>query len=416
MPRLFPRSAVLMALLLLTGCPRGHESANGKIPIRFSGYAGNPAETELMQKLVADFNKSQSDIEVSYEPVPGQYYPKLLTMLVSKTAPDVFYLDVLEFKPFLAKHVLKPLTPYLANNAATKADDFLPTLWNAFKDGPEVYGIPKDFNTLAMFYNTRMFDEAKIPYPDASWDLDKVRTVAKQLTKPAVGTQKARYGFGMSGDELARYMPIAWADGAQLFKPDGSCGLGAPEAVKAMDWYTGFKLQDKSGITPSEVGSSWPGDTFGRQDVAMTFEGGWLVPYMQETFPNVPYGVTELPKGPAGRSNMLFTVSYVMPASGQHPDAAWKLIQFLTSAESQAQVTFALPSRKAIATRYAAEHPRYQPLLAGADYARPYEFGVKGDRIKDRVGVAMQEIFLGVKPTAKAMTDAATDIDELQKL
>jgi multiple sugar transport system substrate-binding protein len=211
-------------------------------------------------------------------------------------------------------------------------------------------------------------------------------------------------------------MPAAWSYGAQLFTPDGHCGLGSPQAVEAMSWYTGFRNVDKSGVLPGEVGSSWPGDVFGRQSAAMVFEGGWLIPYMQETFPKVDYGVTELPKGPAGRSNMLFTVSYVIPEACKHPDAAWKVIEYLTSEASQAQVTFALPSRKAVADRYAAERPKYQPILKGAEYARPYEFGPRGDRIKDRVGVAMQEVFLGVKGPQQALKDASDDIDLLQKL
>jgi multiple sugar transport system substrate-binding protein len=415
---LAPRTvfALSLAALALWGCPHHQDAADGRISLRFSGYAGNPAETNLMQKLVGDFNKSQKDIQVSYEPVPGQYYPKLLTMLVSKTAPDVFYLDVLEFKPFLAKHVLKSLTPYLVNNAQLQQKDFLPSLWNAFKEGDDIYGIPKDFNTLALFYNTQMFDEAKLGYPDASWDLEKVRTTAKLLTRDKGPTGKPQYGFALMGDEIARYMPIAWSYGADLFKPDGNCALGSPEAVKALEWYTSFKLQDHSGIMPAEVGSSWPGDTFGRQDSAMVFEGGWLEPYLAETFPKVQYGVTELPPGPKGRSNLLFTVSYVIPESCPHPDAAWKLIEFLTSAESQAQITFALPSRTDIATKYVSEHPRYQPMLAGAAYARPYQFGAKGDRIKDRVGVAMQEVFLGVKSHKQALEDAAADVDQLLKL
>lgn len=404
------RPLVLVLALLLAGCPRGEEPAGGRIPIRFSGFAGNPAETQLMEKLVKDFNAAQGEIQVAYEPVPGQYDSKMLTMLVSNTAPDVFYLDILQFKPFLGKRILQPLTPFLKDNPRVRREDFLPTLWNAFSADGEVWGIPKDFNALAMYYNKRLFDEAKLAYPDASWDLARVRTAARQLTRDK------RHGFAMSGDELARYMPIAWSFGAELFGPDGKCALASAPALEAMNWYTGFRNQDGSGILPSEVGSNWPGDCFGREDAAMVFEGGWLIPYMQETFPKVDYGILEVPPGPKGRANLLFTVSYVIPKASQHPNEAWKVIEYLTSAASQSQVTFALPSRKAVAEQYARERPRYQPILAGAGYARPYEFGAKGARIKDRVGVAMQEVFLKVKPPEKALADAAAEIDEIQKL
>src|SRR5206468_11211125 len=129
---------------------------------RFSGYAGNPAETDLMKTLVDDFNRANPDVVVTYEPVPGQYYPKMLTMLVSNTAPDVFYLDILAFRPFLAKKkILRPLDDLVARSHALRRADFVPELIDAFTDADHVYGIPKDFNTLALFYDKTMFDEAK---------------------------------------------------------------------------------------------------------------------------------------------------------------------------------------------------------------------------------------------------------------
>src|SRR6476659_8667917 len=92
-------AVVGLALSLVTGCRPKRTTAEGRVPRRFSGYTGNPVETRVMGELVREFNSSQSDIEVTYEPIPGQYYPKLLAMLVSRTAPDVFYLDVLWFRP-----------------------------------------------------------------------------------------------------------------------------------------------------------------------------------------------------------------------------------------------------------------------------------------------------------------------------
>jgi len=38
-------------------------------------------------------------------------------------------------------------------------------LIQAFTLNGKVYGIPKDFNTLAIEYNKDIFDEAKVPYP-----------------------------------------------------------------------------------------------------------------------------------------------------------------------------------------------------------------------------------------------------------
>src|SRR5688500_3301553 len=112
-----PLRLTLAALLALSAaCAPKQDAAAGKIPLRFSTYVSSPAETALMKQLVADFNAANPEIHVSHEPVPGQYDTKILTMLVAKTAPDVFFLDVLAFKPFLSKEVLLPLDAYVATS------------------------------------------------------------------------------------------------------------------------------------------------------------------------------------------------------------------------------------------------------------------------------------------------------------
>lgn len=404
---------VLVLLVVLSGCRASDRSADGRVAIRFSGYAGNPAETTLMEKLVADFNRSQGEIHARYEPIPGTYYPKVLTMLASGTAPDVLYLDILYFKPFLAKRkILRPLNDFLARSA-TRSEDFLPSLLAAFREGQTLYGLPKDFNTLGLYYNRESFDRAGLDAPDASWDLSRFRQAAITLTRQDAG--RKQYGFALAPDTPDRFLPIAEMFGASLFGPDGKCAIASPEGIRALDFYAGLKRVDHAAIFPSEVGSSFSGDAFGRQDTAMAFEGSWLTPYLKTSFPGLPYGVSELPRGPAGRSNFLFTVAYVIPQSSKHAEAAWKLIEFLTSEAAQAQVTFALPSRTAVSRKYVEDHPEYRPILEAAAYAKPYDFGPQGPRIVDRLGVALQEVLLGVKTSERALQDAARDIDLLQQ-
>ena len=60
--------------------------------------------------------------------------------------------------------------------------------------------------------------------------------------------------------------------------------------------------------------------------------------------------------------------------------------------------------------------PPYRPVLEGAAYAQPYDFGPKGDRVKSRLGVMVQEVFLGAKDADTALRDAARDIERLGAL
>jgi multiple sugar transport system substrate-binding protein len=409
------RWAWLIALAcgaVLVGCGRDETGPPARTRIRLSGYTGNPAETELLAALVDEFNRSQGAVEAIYEPVPGQYYPKILTMLVARTAPDVFYLDSLYFRPFLAKRILRPLDEYM-RGSGLRREAFFPALFDAFSHDGQSYGIPKDFNTLGLFYNKRIFDREQMAYPQSTWDLGMLRTVARRLT---AASGRGWHALALTHDDPDRYLPVARMFGATLFDPAGRCAIDSPEGEQAMAYYAGLKLVDRAAIYPSEAGATTTYDVFGRGLVAMAFEGSWLIPYLRQAFPDVRYGVSELPVGRSGRSNFLFTVAYVIPWTSRHPDAAWRLIEFLTSEPVQERITFALPSRVSVSERYVRRHPEYGPIRDAAAYAVAYEFGPKGDRVRERLGSMVQEVFLGAKDVPAALRDAARDIDRINRL
>ncbi len=392
-------------------CRRNAAPLAGRVRLRFSGYTGNPAETSFLAALVDEFNAAQSRIHVTYEPITGQYVPKLLAMLVSGTAPDVFYLDSMYFRPFLAKRkILTSLEPFL-RESKTRKSDFLPELVEAFTDAGTLYGIPKDFTSWGLFYDKDRFDEAGLSYPDDSWDFERVREIAIKLTKP-----NGPHGFILNHDKIDRWLPIARAFGAELFDPDGRCAIASAEGIRSLEFYANLKLRDGAAIHPGDVGAKYIEEAFGRRTGAMNLNGGWAISYLHESNPDVNYGIAPMPRGPAGRSNFLFTVAYAIPKGAKDPLAAWQLIEFLTSEASQARVDWALPSRRAASARYVEARPRYAPLLEGVRFGRAYEFGPKSNRVEARLSVAVQEVFLGAKSAAAALRDAAIEIDRLHTM
>jgi ABC-type glycerol-3-phosphate transport system substrate-binding protein len=123
-----------------------------------------------------------------------------------------------------------------------------------------------------------------------------------------------------------------------------------------------------------------------------------------------------MPRGPKSASNVLFTVCYSIPQSSKHPEEAWEVIEFLTSAAAEARVTWAIPSRRAASEAYVAEHPNYRPMLEGARFARPWGFGAKGNRVEACLSVAMQQVFIAGRSSRDALTDAAKEIDRITRL
>lgn len=404
MKRLLSQKAVAVCMVVaLAVMAFATSSVAAATKIRLSGWTSSPAEEELLQSLIKDFEAKNPDIDVVYEPIPGDYMTKIKSMLAAKNAPDVFYLDVFEAPGLIERNLVRPLND-LMKTTRTEASEFLPTLIDGFSKDGKVYGIPKDFNTLGLFYNKEMFDAAKIAYPDASWTWDDLRDAAKKLTKGGV------YGFGVPPDQ-GRFPVFLFQNGADILTADKKASaLNTKAAAEALEFYSGLVFKDKAGARPSDLGNQWQGTLFGQGKVAMVYEGGWLIPYLKNEFPNIKYGVSELPKGPKGRGNLYFTVAYVIPNTSKQPEAAWKLIQHLTSLESQTKVLesgFALPTRVALQdSKYLKQNPNVAAIFKGYAYAKPYQFGEKGARVLDIVAKMLEKVFIGKVDPQDALTEA----------
>ena len=65
----------------------------------------------------------------------------------------------------------------------------------------------------------------------------------------------------------------------------------------------------------------------------MVIEGNWIAGAMAQDYPDVNWGVVEIPEGPAGRGTFAFTVCYGVGAESPNPEASWQVIDYLTGPE-----------------------------------------------------------------------------------
>jgi len=380
--------------------------------VRLSGWASSPAETALLQSLLYQFTVANPDIIVKYEPITGDYRQAMLTAIASGTEPDVFYVDIAYFREWAKSGVLLAMDD-LMTATGTTTDMFIPSLMNAFTLDGKVYGIPKDFNTLGMFYNKDLFDAAKVAYPTDSWTWIDMQNAAKSITN-LTDPKNPVYGFCDPSD-AGRFPVFVFQNGGTIMTPDFSdTTLDAQPAIDAATFYTGFRA-DKTGATPADLGQGWQGTDFGMGQCAMVYEGGWLIPYMTSSFPGVKYGVARLPAGPVGKGNMIFTVSWSISVNTKVSDAAWKVVEFLTNEASQITVLqsgFALPTRVSLQTNdYFTTNANSAAIFNGAyDNAVPFYWGPAGTDVNDQIGKALDRIYLQNQAVADSMKEAATAI------
>ncbi len=383
-----------------------------KTEIRLSGWASSPSETALLESLLYRFSVENPDIVVKYEPITGDYKQALLTAIASGTEPDIFYVDIFWWLELAQNDVLLPLDDLMASTG-TDREDFVPALIDAFTFDGKTYGIPKDFNSLGLFYNKALFDKAGLEYPTDDWTWDNLKATAEKLTDTS-DANKPIYGLGVPADP-GRFPAFVFQNGGSVMNEDYSdTALDSAEAVGAAQFYTDFKT-DGTGALPSDVGEGWQGTVFGKGQFAMVYEGGWLIPYLRDQFPGTQYGVVMPPAGPAGEGNLIFTVSWSVSANTKNAEAAWKVVNFLTNEASQDTVLnsgFALPSRVSLQeSEYLKNNAASAAIFNGAlNNAHPFFWGAVGSDVNDQMGKALERVYKESQAVADAMAEAAAAI------
>lgn len=378
--------------------PAVAEPAGDVVQLQLMGWASSDAENSRLQEMIDNFNAANSDVQANLLLVPD-YDTKLQTSLAGGAPPDVFYIDSFKLPDFVAANAIAPIGDELEN-----VDDFYPNLREAFTLDGTFYCPPKDFSTLALQYNKDMFDAAGLDYPTADWTWDDLRTAAEALTDSDNGV----YGMVLSAD-MARWIAFLYqADGAITNDDFSAMTLDSPEAQEAMDFYVGL-VQDGFAAQPADLDSGWPGEAFGKQTAAMSMEGNWIVSYLRDQFPDVNFGVTELPAGPGGDATMSFTVCYGVPANAANHDASVRLVNFLTGPEGMkawSDLGLAMPTRATLRDGWLEQYPDLEPFLNGADYAYPWQFRPGFQDVLDTVNSGLQEAFTGLATTEQVLQNA----------
>jgi multiple sugar transport system substrate-binding protein len=362
--------------------------------VRLSGGRSSDAEEELLEQTLAAFSEAYPDIEVIYEPIPEAYAENMIGQFSTGDPPDLFYVGATgEAAPWIEDELLQPLDDYIAGNPEIGIEHFYPGLLAPFQRDGSTYGLPKDASPLALFVNPDMLADAGVEIP-TNWD--ELEAAAEALTTDDVT------GLCL-GAEIQRWGAFIYQNGGSLYNEDMTeMTLDSPETVEALDYLLGLH-EAGSMQTPAEIGASWCGEAFGTGQAAMTMEGNWLVPAMDNDFPDTPFEMAELPQG-TQPGNLAFTVAYSMGVDSPNKDQAWVLLQYLAGQEGMGQWTslgLALPARDDVEP---AENR--EALVAGLEYATAYGFPSDWIPVQDAFNNRLTEV-LESGGTGQDIVDAA---------
>ncbi len=340
---------IVVASMLLAACG-GAPAADKATEVTFMMW-GAPEELAVWQAVVDDFHTANPSITVKVDVSDwDSYWTKLNTLIAGSTPPDVFAMDAPLFLDWQSRGALMNLQPYIDKNPGF-LDGFYPQTLTAYKTPDGYYGLPRDFQSIVLFYNKDMFDAAGLAYPTADWTYDDLLTAAKALTLDKDGDGKIdQFGLWTDTWDMELFWSEAiWAYGGEIISEDHTKTLigegGARDAWAYIDSLY------KAGVMPSPTTAGEYGDDLFQSNMsAMTTIGHWAVPgYVQA---GLNFDVVPMPTGPVGKATSVNSAGFVVSKDSKNPDAAFEFIKFALGEAGQkrlAELGFAIPVLKSVA-------------------------------------------------------------------
>jgi multiple sugar transport system substrate-binding protein len=307
------------------------------------------------QAAAAAFEKANPDIKVKVTQTSwGDYWTTLSTGFVSGTAPDVFTNHLSRYPEFVANDLLVDIAPMIKkDNVPT--DAYLGGLYELWGKEGKQYGLPKDWDTIALIYNKAMLEKAGVDpkeLENLTWNPKDGGSFGQLIAKlsideagnnglsPNFNPQKVKqYGLLMDGSPDG-FGQVEWSHFAVSngFKfHDGPWAKGFhyddPKLAETLQWIVnGMK---KGFIVPARDSRQLGANGFfaaGKGALALT--GSWSINWYLDNA-KFEKGFALLPVGPNGRKSMFNGLADSIWVGSKHQDEAWKWVKFLGSEEGQ---------------------------------------------------------------------------------
>lgn len=299
-----------------------------------------------------------------------EYENEILNALAEDRGPDIFSIHNTWVKKYqnklapmppvttmvsqkvigsIKKELVSELTTTNSLTLKSLKDNFAEVVYNDVVIDNQIYGLPLSVDTLAMYYNRDLLNNAGIVQLPAYWNRDFLITVNK-LTRldsrqgivqsgAALG---GAYNISRSPDILAALMMQNGAtmesDGVITFNqiPAFAKETGYNPGLEALRFYSDFANPIKESYTwNEELNNSL--DMFISGNLAIMFTYSYDMETIKARAPKLNFSVTSLPQIEGNPpTNINFANYWVESVSNKskYQNEAWNFIQFITKAEN----------------------------------------------------------------------------------
>lgn len=293
-------------------------------------------------QTICDEWTEQSGVKVSVEVVDWDNYWTLLEAGASGgEMPDVFWMHSNYAQKYMENDLLLNLDDYIANDEAIDLANYYQDIVKLYQRSDGVtFAVPKDYDTIALWYNKNAFDEAGLEYPDNTWTWEKMHEAGAQLNNP----DEMQYGMvGNTDANQEGYYNIIYSYGGYVISDDHkTSGYDDPKTLEAMEMYAQLI---KDCMPPQSVmAETGNANLFLSNTAAMGMFGSWYVASFKEYPEAANWGIAELPFHDANgngqadegeRVSIYNGLGWAASAATKDPDTAYELISWLCSEEGQ---------------------------------------------------------------------------------
>ncbi|GAA1368216.1 ABC transporter substrate-binding protein [Streptomyces beijiangensis] len=331
-------------------------------------------QVPAMERAAREFERTRPGVTVDVQLTPnGTYWTKLRTACTGGVAPDVFWMNGPNFGLYAEAGQLLPLETE-GSDAVLRPADFPPDLVSLYRWKGTQYGAPKDFDTVALWFNKEIFDRAKVDYPDSTWTWQTLINNAQRLTDRKRGI----YGVGAPVRAQENYYnSIPQAGGWVLSEDKKRSGYSDEHTREGLQLWIDLIHRYRASPSLQQMADTDPTQMFQSGTLAMTYEASYnAATFYADPELRAKVDVAPMPKG-RRRATVLHGLANVVYARTPHPELAREFVRFLGGERAsllQGKYGTAIPARNGTATPWAAGMPRFdlQVHLDALDYAVPY--------------------------------------------
>jgi multiple sugar transport system substrate-binding protein len=287
------------------------------------------------------------------EAIAGRdYYTRILTQIAADRAPDVMNIGDDAVPSFAERGAFLPLDECLAD-IGFDTSVYLPGLLDPGIVDGQLYFLPKDYSTLAVYYNKTIFDEAGVAYPEDGWTWDDLLSTAQALTQDTNGDGEADiWGIQLPANWTTGFEYWVAAAGGSLISEDGTSYVGymdSPEAIRAATFYRDLYNTYQVAPPPADFSAFGGGNSeFDNGQAAMRLFGRWPQSGMLQN-PNIDLGVVGTPAD-AQAANILFWGGFGVSSTTDNLAAACEFLSYYAGPEAaEVWKDWALPAVTSVA-------------------------------------------------------------------